>query len=191
MRPTVAAVAILGFSAAVCAPTVQAQTTTSLSSLFLSPNAEIDLGLYGGGVANGSGPSDRIVVQNQFNYSSASPASYTFAFTHGDTVPLTAGTTYTLMTFGTTNFAPTDASAFHAAPRGTLSALDGVFSFVPADTPNGLPGKLQFLVTSAADTPEPGTGLLVALSLPVFGIWRWFRGAGLSADRSSARNKPQ
>jgi hypothetical protein len=139
----------------------QAQGVGSVGSLFLSPGSQLNFGLYG---ANG-GQSDRIDVQNQFNFSSSSTGPFNFGFSLEDNTGLELGRTFTLVTFGSTNF--TDTNSFVARPRGTLADVQGQFALVFPEAANNNRGSLLFTLTSFAVIPEPGAGGLLAGCVPL------------------------
>jgi hypothetical protein len=164
------AAAVVAFSLAAAPRPAAAQTIVNTGDLFLASGAELELSLFGGDAdglnpaQNGPGASDRIDVEGQFNFSSA--GTYTVGFSLGDAVPLTPGSTFTLVTFVSTNAAPAAASAFRAAPRGgRLTSIDGTFSLVPPGaTGSGSRGSLQFTLSSAVEIPEPSAAALLAAS---------------------------
>ena len=139
----------------------RAQQTTSVGSLYLSNGAELDFGLFGanGGAGTNGGNSDRIASSSQFNYSSSSAGNYIVGFSHGDGSPLLPGSLYTLVTFASTNFLPTDATHFTVAPRGSVSSITGNFILNPGTGSAGTGGGiLQFQLTDESDLPETQYG---------------------------------
>jgi hypothetical protein len=164
----------IGFLLSCLGAGAQAQTTSTLSNLFLSPGGEIDLRLFGavGGPGTNGTNSDRFAVQNQFSSTNpSSAATYTIGFTLGDDIPLVPGTNFTLVTFTNTNFV--DASKFRAAVRGDrLQSIEGSFLLVPPDSANGQPGSLVFTLGRYATVPEPASLMLMALFLGGHAVWR-------------------
>lgn len=167
-------VLIMGLLLSFLGAKAQAQTTSTLSNLFLSPGGEIDLRLFGGvgGPGTNGTNSDRFAVQNQF--SSTNPSSsgtYTVGFALGDDIPISWGTSFTLVTFTNTNFV--DASKFRAAARGDrLQSIEGSFLLMPPDSVNGQPGSLVFTLGRYTTVPEPASLMLMALFLGGHAVWR-------------------
>ena len=161
-----------------------AQQTTSVGSLYLSNGAELDFGLFGasGGAGTNGANSDRIASASQFNYSSSSAGNYIVGFSHGDANPLLPGSLYTLVMFTSTNFLPTDATRFTAAPRGSVGAISGNFILNPG---TGSGGTLQFQLTAESEMTEPDSFalLLLAIGAVAMTVRNIFRRLGEKEER--------
>ena len=154
--------AAVAFAAMAFCPAAWAQPqTVNVGALNLSPGGEIDFRLFG---ANG-GQSDKYNVAGQFSSSvtPGNPGDLIVGFSTGDDVPLRPGTTFTLVTFGSTSFTAADSIRFRAAPRDGLTNIDGAFIL---NTLGGGAGSLQFTLRASPELPEPGS---LSLLLPVLG----------------------